>query len=63
MLQWNDGKSWDHRVYWGEEKIGWGKEDTASRRNLGPLPKAGEWMRLEVSAQSVGLGAGTQITG
>ena len=63
MLQWNDGKSWDHRVYWGEEKIGWGKEGTASRRNLGPLPKAGEWVRLEVSAQSVGLGAGTQITG
>ena len=63
MLQWNDGKSWDHRVYWGEEKIGWGKEGTASRRNLGPLPKAGEWVRLEVSAQSVGLGAGSQITG
>lgn len=63
MLQWNDGKSWDHRVYWGEEKIGWGKEGTVSRRNLGPLPKAGEWVRLEVSAQSVGLGAGSQITG
>ena len=63
MLQWNDGKSWDHRIYWGEEKIGWGKEGTASRRNLGPLPKVGEWVRLEVSAQSVGLGAGTQITG
>ena len=63
MLQWNDGKSWEHRVYWGEEKIGWGKEGTVSRRKLGPLPKAGEWVRLEVEANSVGLIVGTQITG
>ena len=63
MLQWNDGKSWEHRVYWGEEKIGWGKEGTVSRRKLGPLPKAGEWVRLEVEANSVGLIAGAQITG
>jgi len=63
MLQWNDGKSWEHRVYWGEEKIGWGKEGTASRRKLGPLPKAGEWVELEVAAKSVGLSTGAQITG
>ena len=63
MLQWNDGKSWEHRVYWGEEKIGWGKEGTVSRRKLGPLPKAGEWVRLEVEANKVGLIAGAQITG
>ncbi|MBT6789900.1 MAG: DUF1553 domain-containing protein [Verrucomicrobia bacterium] len=63
MLQWNDGKSWEHRAFWGEDKIGWGQPNTASRRKLGPLPKPGEWVRLEVSAKSVGLSAGAQVTG
>jgi len=63
MLQWNDSKSWEHRAYWGEGKIEWGQENTSSRKKIGPLPKMGEWVRLEVEAKKVGLDAGTKITG
>ena len=56
MLQWNDGSSWNHRAYWGADKIvNVGKEGTESRRYMGPLPPAGEWVRLEVEASEVGL--------
>jgi hypothetical protein len=54
MLQWNDG-TWDHRAYWGANKIEWGTNGTASRRYVGPLPAAGQWVRLEVPAGQVGL--------
>jgi hypothetical protein len=63
MLQWNDGKNWEHRAFWGEEKIGWGKENTPSRRKIGPLPEPGKWVRLEVDAKTVGLAVGATITG
>ena len=56
MLQWNDGSSWEHRAYWGADKIvNVGEEGTESRRYMGPLPPAGEWVRLEVEASEVGL--------
>ena len=55
LLQWHDGQNWEHRAYWGEDKIGVGQPNTASRRAMGSLPPAGEWVRLEVSAQEVGL--------
>jgi len=54
MLQWNDG-TWDHRAYWGENLINWGVDGTASRRYMGPLPPAGQWVRLEVPAALVGV--------
>jgi hypothetical protein len=54
MLQWNDG-SWDHRAYWGESVTYYGVEGTASRRAMGALPAAGQWVRLEVPAAQVGL--------
>ena len=54
MLQWNDG-SWDHRAYWGADRIGWGTPGTESRHYMGPLPASGGWVRLEVPAESVGL--------
>ena len=63
MLEWNDNNRWEHRAYWGEDKIDWGQENTSSRRKIGPLPKTGEWVRLEVGAKKVGLNAGTKITG
>ncbi len=62
MLQWNDG-SWEHRAAWGEDLIPWGADGTPSRRRLGPLPKAGEWARLEVPAALVGLGPGAKVNG
>lgn len=54
MLQWNDG-SWEHRAYWGANNMPWGTDGTSSRLFMGPLPPAGQWVRLEVSANLVGL--------
>jgi len=62
MLQFNDG-SWDHRAYWGENLIDWGKDGTASRRRFGDLPPGGEWVRLEVPVEKVGLKPGSKVTG
>ena len=54
MLQWNDG-SWDHRAYWGANSLSYGIDGTASRRYMGPLPAAGQWVQLKVPASQVGL--------
>ena len=54
MLQWNDG-AWDHRAYWGANLVGYGVDGTVSRRSMGPLPPAGQWVRLAVPASAVGL--------
>lgn len=54
MLQWNDG-GWEHRAYWGANRIEWGINNTESRRYMGTLPSAGQWVRLEVPASQVGL--------
>jgi Galactose oxidase-like, Early set domain/Calx-beta domain/Glyoxal oxidase N-terminus len=61
MLQWNDG-TWEHRAYWGASLIGWGVEGQVSRKNMGPLPPTGQWVRLEVPAADVGL-AGRVLNG
>ncbi|MBI5851119.1 MAG: DUF1553 domain-containing protein [Planctomycetes bacterium] len=64
MLQWHvDGSQWEHRAYWGESLIGWGVEDTASRRRVGALPPAGRWARLSVGAADIGLPAGSLVHG
>ncbi|BCX46158.1 DUF1553 domain-containing protein [Haloferula helveola] len=62
MLQFNSGK-WEHRAYWGADKIDWGKNGTPSRLKKGDLPKSGEWVRLEVDASEVGLKPGDKING
>ena len=62
MLQWHDGASWEHRAYWGANTIGWGVDGTASRRYMGTLPAAGQWVRLAVPASQVGLG-GKSVSG
>jgi hypothetical protein len=62
MLQFNDG-SWEHRAVWGEDLIDWGKSGTASRQLMGPLPQPGEWVRLEVSIDKVGLKKGSTVNG
>ena len=61
MLQWNDG-TWEHRAFWGEDLINFGTTGTTSRRRLGDLPAPGQWVRLEVPADAVGL-AGHGIGG
>jgi hypothetical protein len=58
MLQWNDG-SWEHRAYWGNNRIDWGVDGTVSRLRMGPLPESDAWIRLEVPASAVGLEART----
>jgi hypothetical protein len=55
LLQWHDGESWDHGAYWGAEKIKEGKANSQGRRDMGRLPQAGGWVRLEVPARQVGL--------
>jgi hypothetical protein len=54
MLQWNDG-TWEHRAYWGANLISWGTDGTVSRRSMGALPAAGQWVQLSVPAAQVGL--------
>jgi hypothetical protein len=62
MLQWHTGE-WKHRAYWGDNLIPWGRDASAERRHMGPLPKPGKWVRLEVEASKVGLKPGTVING
>jgi RHS repeat-associated protein len=51
MIQWHDNSAgWEHRAYWGANNIGWGADGTNSRRYMGTLPPAGQWVRLEVPA-------------
>lgn len=62
QLQFNDG-SWEHRVSWGADKAFGAGRNNASNRVVGDLPEAGKWVRLEVSAESVGLKPGSQLNG
>jgi hypothetical protein len=56
MLQFRDStNNWEHRAFWGEDLISAGTLNTASRRPMGALPAADHWMRLEISATSLGL--------
>ena len=64
MLQWNDG-TWDHRAFWGEDKINFGEigSDTPAHKPMGPLPAVGEWVRLEVNPVDVGLNPESVLNG
>ncbi len=55
MLQFHDGHNWERRAFWGANKIAAGTMDTPSRLCMGELPKAGEWVRLEVPARELDL--------
>ncbi len=61
MLQWKAAGEW-HRAYWGADLFPWGTNGTETRRYVGPLPPTGEWVRLEVPANLVGL-EGATVTG
>ncbi len=56
MIAWHDGKDWEHRAYWGDDKFTEGKPGSPGRVHIGPLPPAGQWVRLEVPAAAVDLG-------
>ncbi len=56
MLQWlPQGGNWEHRAYWGWDLIAWGAVGTQAHVQAGSLPQPGQWLRLEVSAHSLGL--------
>ena len=55
MLEWSDFFDCQRRAYWGADRIDYGKNGTSSRRYMGPLPPAGQWVRLEVPASRVEL--------
>jgi hypothetical protein len=62
MLQWHSGE-WRHRAYWGDNLIDWGRDKSGERRYRGALPKKGEWVRLDVEAEKVGIKPGTVLNG
>ena len=64
MLQCNRD-AWAHRVMWGDPAgiPGWGAPNTGERYIAGPLPTAGQWVRLEVPAEKLGLKAGDKLKG
>lgn len=56
MLQWHDPfNDWNHRAYWGADQI----TNFGTRYNMGTLPAAGQWIRLEAPASLVGLEGAT----
>jgi mono/diheme cytochrome c family protein len=62
QLQFNDG-SWDHRAYWGADKGFAPGQNGPKNLKMGELPETGKWVRLEVSAESVGLKEGAELNG
>ena len=62
MLAWNDGTSWEHRAYWGANKITFGTNGSPGRHRSGDLPPVGRWVQLRVSASAVGL-EGARLSG
>ncbi|NOS69784.1 MAG: DUF1553 domain-containing protein [Verrucomicrobia bacterium] len=63
MLQYHTS-DWLYRANWGDEDvIPWGSKGTASKLLMGPLPKTGEWVRLEIDAARLELKPGTKIDG
>lgn len=63
MIQFNVG-GWNHRAVWGEEgAIPFGKVRTPERVMMGALPKAGEWVKLDIPAEKVGLKPGMKVSG
>lgn len=63
MIQFHTG-GWNHRAVWGkEDKIPFGKLGTIEKVAMGPLPKAGEWVRLEIPMAKLGIKAGTKVDG
>jgi len=62
MVSFNDGSSWEHRAYWGDNSIYYGTDGTASRQRIGPMPAVtNQWIRLEIPAAALGLSGATVI--
>ncbi len=63
MLQYNDG-TWEHRLYWGEDKCFLvGTPNSPQHLAAGPLPKPGQWARLEIEADKLNLPPDARVHG
>ena len=62
MIQFHT-KDWSHRALWGADVIDFGKKGTTERYRAGDLPKKGQWVRLEVPAEKMGLATGAKVVG
>jgi hypothetical protein len=62
MLQFNDGQ-WEHRAFWGEDKIPFAAGTGPNHLPMGSLPETGKWVRLEMEAAKVGLNPGAILNG
>lgn len=63
MLQFHVG-GWNHRAVWGQEgAIPFGKVRTPERVTMGALPKTGEWVKLDIPVEKIGLKPGMKVTG
>lgn len=63
MLQFYSG-GWDHRANWGDlTAISFGgKTANPKKSDMGTLPPVGEWTRLEVPIEKVGIKPGDRVT-
>ena len=56
LIEMNDGNTWEHRAYWGVNKLNKSGHDAApANLRLGDVPRPGEWVRLEIPAKAIGL--------
>ncbi len=63
MLQFHTS-DWLHRANWGDEDaIPFGDKNTSKKLLMGALPKAGEWVRLEINASKLDLKPGAKVDG
>jgi hypothetical protein len=49
---------WNRRVYWGENLLDVGVQQTPERWALGAMPEPGKWVRLEIPVPAVNLQGG-----
>lgn len=64
MLQFHVGGGWNHRAFWGEEgAIPFGQVRTPSRVKMGAMPKSGEWVKLSIPIDKIGLKPGMKVEG
>jgi hypothetical protein len=60
LIEMNDGNTWEHRAYWGVNKLNKsGKDEAPANLRLGEMPKPGEWVRLEIPAKAIGVAGKT----
>jgi hypothetical protein len=56
LIEMNDGNGWEHRAYWGVNKLNKsGKDGAPGNLRLGDVPRPGEWVRLEIPAKAIGV--------